>query len=186
MSLLIWNCHGLGNLVIEKELGDLIRVKDPSIVFIAETWTDETRLKKIKQNLQFDHMFFVLRIHRGRGLVLNWKEAMKLTVETSSKNHIDYIIGKGSEEAWRFTGFYGEPNTHKRYESWDLPRQLNSLFSLPWLCLGDFNEIVRGAKKKGGSNRSHAQMQWFREAIDECGFIDMGYKGSPFTWKKKF
>ena len=29
-------------------------------------------------------------------------------------------------------------------------------------------------------------MQLFREAIDECGFIDMGYKGSPFTWKKKF
>ena len=51
MSLLIWNYHGLGNLVIEKELGDLIQVKDPSIVFIAETWTDETRLKKIKQNL---------------------------------------------------------------------------------------------------------------------------------------
>ena len=71
-------------------------------------------------------MFFVLRIHIGGGLVLNWKEAMKLTVETSSKNHIDYIIGKGSEEAWWFTGFYGEPNTHKRYESWDLPRQLNS------------------------------------------------------------
>ena len=45
---------------------------------------------------------------------------------------------------------------------------------------------MRGAKKKGGSNRSHAQMQLFREAIDECGFIDMGYKGSPFTWKKKF
>ena len=155
-------------------------------MFVAETWTNEARPKKIKQNLQFDHMFFVPRIHRGGGLVLYWKEVMKLTVETSSKNHIDYIIGKGSEEAWRFTGFYGEPNTHKRYESWDLLCQLNSQFSLPWLCLGDFNEIVRGIEKKGGSNRSHAQMQLFREAIDECGFIDMGYKGSPFTWKKFF
>ena len=87
MSLLIWNCYRFGNLVIEKELGDLIRVKDPSIVFIAETWTDETRLKKIKQNLQFDHMFFVPQIHRGGGLVLYWKEAMKLTIEMSSKDH---------------------------------------------------------------------------------------------------
>lgn len=26
-------------------------------------------------------------------------------------------------------------------------------------------------------------MQLFKEAIDECGFIDIGYKGSPFTWK---
>lgn len=48
MSLLIWKCRGLGNLVIENELGDLTREKDPSIVFIAETWTNEARLNKIK------------------------------------------------------------------------------------------------------------------------------------------
>ena len=48
MSLLVWNCRGLGNLVIEKELGDLIRAKDPFVVFIAKTWTDEARLKKME------------------------------------------------------------------------------------------------------------------------------------------
>ena len=50
---------GLGNLPTEKELGDLTRAQDPSVLFLAETWTDEARLKKIKRNLQFDHMFFV-------------------------------------------------------------------------------------------------------------------------------
>ena len=45
------------------------------------------------------------------GLVLYWKEKMILKVETTSKNHIDCIIGKGSEGAWRFVGFLGEPNT---------------------------------------------------------------------------
>ena len=49
----------LGNLSTEKELGDLTRAQDPSVLFIAETWTDEARLQKIKRNLQFDHMFFV-------------------------------------------------------------------------------------------------------------------------------
>ena len=29
-------------------------------------------------------------------------------------------------------------------------------------------------------------MQLFRDTIDECGFLDMGYKGHPFTWKKFF
>ena len=59
MSLLVWNCRGLGNLVTEKELGDITWVQDPSVVFIVETWMDEARLKKIKRNLHFDHMFFV-------------------------------------------------------------------------------------------------------------------------------
>ena len=50
MSLIGWNCHGLGYLVIEKEIGDLTRAKDQSVVFIVETWIDEAKLKnKIKQ-----------------------------------------------------------------------------------------------------------------------------------------
>ena len=122
MSLLLWNCRGLGILPTEKELGDLTRAQDPSVLFLAETWTDEARLQKIKRNLQFDHMFFVPRLTRRGGLVLFWKESLNLKVETSSKNHIDCIIDIGKEGAWRFTGFYGELITHKRHESWDLLR----------------------------------------------------------------
>ena len=125
-------------------------------MFMAETWTDEARLKTIKRRLNFDHMFFVPQIHRRGGLVLFWKELMGLRVETSSKNHIDCIIRGGNEGAWRFTGFYDEPITHKRHESWSLLCQLNNQFNLHWLCAGDFNEILRGSKKKGGSSRSHA------------------------------
>ena len=54
------------------------------------------------------------------------------------------------------------------------------------MCSSDFNEIVRNLENKGGSNRSHMQMQNFREVINACGFIDMGYKGIPFTWKKLY
>ena len=38
---------------------------------------------------------------------------------------------------------------------------------MPWLCSGDFDEILRGAEKKGGSNRGRAQMQLFRDVVDE-------------------
>ena len=29
-------------------------------------------------------------------------------------------------------------------------------------------------------------MQQFREVIDECGFMDLGFEGSNFTWSKHF
>ncbi|XP_075669738.1 uncharacterized protein LOC142639446 [Castanea sativa] len=59
-------------------------------------------------------------------------------------------------------------------------------FNLPWLCVGDFNEIIRSSEKLGGSNRSQAQMQLFRDVVDECGFIDLGFSGNRFTWQKHF
>ena len=170
----------------EKELRDLIRAKDPSVVVTAKTLADEVRLKKIKRNLCFDNMFFVPRIHRGGNLVLFWKNSIKLKVVTLSKNHIDCLIDKDSDKAWHFTGFYGEPSTLKWCESWELLRQLNNRYDLPWLCLGDFNEILRSLEKEGGSNCGHAQMQLFRDVVDECGFMDIGFTGPPFTWKQFF
>ena len=65
MSCLAWNCRGLGNLCTVRELGDLIRAKNPSVVFLAETWADEARLKEVKRNLGFDNLHFVERINRG-------------------------------------------------------------------------------------------------------------------------
>ena len=63
-------------------------------------------------------------------------------------------------------------------------------FHIPWLCAGDFNELIRSDEKfgwgGGGNRRSHNQMQLFWDAIDECGFIDLSYLGSKFTWKKYF
>ena len=44
MSLLVWNCRGLRNPRTVRELGDYIQAKDPTVVFLAETWTDDARL----------------------------------------------------------------------------------------------------------------------------------------------
>ena len=37
MSIIVWNCRGLGNLRTGKELEVVTREKDPSVVFLAET-----------------------------------------------------------------------------------------------------------------------------------------------------
>ena len=53
MNLLVWNCRGLGNPRTVRELGDYIRAKDPAVVFLAETWTDDARLDEVLQNFSF-------------------------------------------------------------------------------------------------------------------------------------
>ena len=70
MSLLLWNCHGLGNPRIENEIVSLIQAKDPSIVFIVETWADEVRLDRTLSKINFDKKCVVPRQNRGGGLVL--------------------------------------------------------------------------------------------------------------------
>lgn len=38
----------------------------------------------------------------------------------------------------------------------------------------------------GGAARNHGQMQLFKDVLDECGFMDLGFVGSQFTWSKHF
>ena len=182
MNVLCWNYRGLGNLPTEQELGDLIRAQNPSIVFLAETWLDKARLVDIRTRLNFGGMIEVGRETRGGGIAIFWKKDVDFSLGTFSPNHIDDILNKGKEDEWRFTGFYGELNTSNHHLSWSCLHRLKTRNSIPWLCAGDFNEIVRSHKKLRGRLRPSGQMQEFRDVLDECGFRDLGFEEGKFTW----
>ena len=147
-----------------------------------ETKVDSDVIEKLSRKMQYKNFFVVPRHNRGGGLALLWKETFAIKVLTSSDNHIDGVVDHGLDDAWRFTGFYGEPETASREHSWNLLRDLSHRHSLPWICLGDFNEIVRLEEKQGWLDRPKRQMQGFRDALDYCGFKDLGFTGFPFTW----
>ena len=127
-------------------------------------------------------MIEVGRETRGGGIAIFWKKDVDFSLGTFSPNHIDGILNKGKEDEWRFTGFYGEPNTSNHHLSWSCLRKLKTRNSIHWLCAGDFNEIVRSHEKLEGRLRPSGQMQEFRDVLDECGFQDLGFEGGKFTW----
>ena len=182
MKCISWNCRGLGNQATIQELANLVRLKDPSVLFLSETWMDEDRLEMLRCRFHFSNKFVVKRINKGGGLVLFWKYDFNLSIRSYSLSHIDSIVDSNSDQRWRLTCFYGAPETHLREHSWNLLRTLNGQLFIPWCCFGDFNEIVRSSEKSGHRNQSESQMQRFRAVIDECGFLDLGFRGLPFTW----
>ena len=60
-----------------------------------------------------------------------WKETFAMKVLTSSDYHIDGVVDQGMDDTWRFTGFYGKPETASRENSWNLLRDLSHKHSLP-------------------------------------------------------
>lgn len=89
---------------------------------------------------------------RSGGLALLWKKEIQVEVQTYFEHHIDSIImSEGDSPRWRFTGFYGNPKTNKREESWSLLTRLARGNALPWVCIGNFNELMHRGEKEGGS-----------------------------------
>jgi hypothetical protein len=52
----------------------------------------------------------------------------------------------------------------------------------PWLCVGDFNEIIDQSEKDGAALRKEGQMNQFREASEDCNVSDLDFIGSKYTW----
>ena len=182
MNCLSWNCRGLGNHRRVRELSDLVKAKGPRVIFLMETRKKKSYLERLRCRLKFDNMFIVPRRNLGGGLALLWNNDLNLHIRTFSPRHIDAVVNPGIDDAWRFTGFYGAPEAANREDSWSVLRHLGSQFVLPWVCIGDFNEITRVDEKSGGAIRPKKQMQDFRDCLDVCGLKDLGFSGLPFTW----
>ncbi|XP_074306435.1 uncharacterized protein LOC141641679 [Silene latifolia] len=84
--------------------------------------------------------------------------------------------------AWRVMGFYGWLMVSDRHLSWELLRMIGAgNGDSPWLCIGDFNEILYGTEMRGGV-RPQWQMNNFRDAVDDCRLRDVGFEGYEFTY----
>ena len=91
---------------------------------------------------------------RSGGLALLWHSDMDVDIKSYSIGQVDALIRGGTESTpWHFKGFYGNPVKEKKRESWQLLRRLSTNRTLPWACMGDFNEVLFQFEKKGKRDR---------------------------------
>ncbi|TXG60811.1 hypothetical protein EZV62_012174 [Acer yangbiense] len=117
-----------------------------------------------------------------KGFLLLWKDSLDVSILSFSSGHIDARIQSEDGYPWRFSGFYGDPNPKKRVNSWTLLRRLREVDRLPWVYSGDFNEVLSQNENCGGSEKVFLNMLLFRQAVEDCDLIDLGYSGPRYMW----
>ena len=184
MNCLSLNCRGLGNPSTVRELRKVVKQEGPSLLFVMETKIRGKRVEDLKHVLGFSGCFAVDSDGLSGGVGLFWTSDVVVDLQNYSLSHIDVKVTKGCK-SWRFTGFYGEPRTEQRHQSWRFMRTLNSIQHEAWLCMGDFNEIMQADEQFGTRIRPEGQMRGFRDAVADCALQDLGWRGVPFTWDNK-
>ena len=79
---------------------------------------------------------------------------------------------------------YGEARTNLKYKTWEVMEELrlHQPTGIPWLCAGDFNEILFHHEKEGGVPRALSCLDRFEMALESCELHDLGFCGDVFTW----
>jgi hypothetical protein len=122
--------------------------------------------------------------NRSGGVILFWKKEIVIQQIFSAPKYIDVRVIESQVKIWRLTGIYGEPRWEDKYKTWDKMRELSLNSNLPWVLIGDFNEIAFSHEKEGGNPRPPSFMQAFREVMTDCNLEDFGFSGEVFTWKR--
>ena len=80
MSLLSWNCRGLGNAATVKELRDMAKNYAPTVLCVLETQVHKARVEGLKSTLGYANAFAISSSGRSSGLGLFWNNEIKLEI----------------------------------------------------------------------------------------------------------
>uniref|UniRef100_A0A803Q5L9 CCHC-type domain-containing protein n=1 Tax=Cannabis sativa TaxID=3483 RepID=A0A803Q5L9_CANSA len=183
MSILSWNCHGLGNPWAVRFIKDLVIQKQPKVVFLCETLLKADMLERVRVALGFEGVFSVDARGKSGGVAMLWKQNSDVQLMGYGVNFIDVSIAEENGDQWRLTGLYGEPNRNPRRNTWDQIRELQTRSPLPWCVVGDLNNVTSQSDKRGGNSYPNWLIDGFCTMLDECGLCDMELCGYPYTWE---
>jgi exonuclease III len=144
----------MGNGPAIHGLLDLRKREDPDVLFLSETKMKEGRMECLRWKLGMPNMVVKDCCGQSGGLALFCKSTINLKAGLKSKYHIDAEITEDDGFVWHFTGIYGEPKSDEKENTWRLLRDIKHHNDKPWLCAGDYNEILMACEKEGGASAS--------------------------------
>jgi hypothetical protein len=77
---------------------------------------------------------------------------------------------------------YGEPRRELCSEFWEFLRFMRTQWDGPWICCGDFNEVLSQDEHLGPRDRTEAHISAFQECLQDRQLRDLGYEGPKYTW----
>lgn len=173
MRTICWNCQGLGNDLTVRCLKEINRKYLPDIIGLAETKQQDSYIREKACELDFPNYVTVPPIGLSGGLVVLWKKSVDVSVLYHSPNLVDCYV-KSNEASFHLSFVYGHPHPSFRNDLWERIERLGiNRRNIPWLILGDFNDLLGNHEKIGGRIRPEISFQDFKRMVRQCEFTDL-------------
>ncbi|XP_019180182.1 PREDICTED: uncharacterized protein LOC109175373 [Ipomoea nil] len=162
----------------------MVSSKKPDFVFLIETMVKSDHAERLRVKLGFEGVFYVDPERQRGGLALLWRYNNTARLISYSKNHVDVEVTLDNHPPWRMTCYYGFPKRSMRRESWELLKRLSMQSTLPWVVIGDFNDLLFQSEKRGNNPHPEGLLRGFGETLDYCGLLQLPMEGYLYTWER--
>ncbi|GJN05547.1 hypothetical protein PR202_ga23184 [Eleusine coracana subsp. coracana] len=157
------------------------------VIFVSETRSSRINRSHLINRFLVIDSYVVPTNGQSGGLWLMWNDDITITVVRSSHHQ---ILAQGvyipSKKNFNLVYMYGDPHHLKTNEIWEeVSTSVLDNPDTPTFCMGDLNNIMHVNKKSGPSPANAARIHNFCCLVKDCGFFDLGYNGSTYTWTNK-
>lgn len=120
-------------------------------IFLMETKIDCSSIARVMKKIGFSFFISIPPIGRSGGLAFCWRPGFRFQVLSTSQYffHLEVEPG-GDDPKFLCSLVYGPVLWREKELFWQELRWLGQNMSIPWLCVRDFNDLVRQSEKQGG------------------------------------
>ena len=164
-----------------------MRYHHPAIVVLVETCISGQKAATFNTALGFDRVIRSDTVGFSGGIWLFWDfTQVHLDVLTISAQVIHASVQVNSSNTpWLFSAVYASLSFESRLELWNHLALFADTHTLPWVVAKDVNEILSNTENFSSIPASQRRMSAFKNFLDACNLLDLGFSGPRFTWTNK-
>jgi hypothetical protein len=160
------------------------RIHNFNVLAVVETRVSGLIADRVIGKLKFENSVRVEAVGRSGGIWLLWNGSkVDLKVLKTARHLIHVVFDEGGSCPWLCSFVYANPNDQLKRACFEDIKDLASTISLPWMIVGDFNEIMGAPEKRGGAPIDMRRCLRFNKWVQECGLNYLGSLGPKFTWR---
>lgn len=182
-SIVSWNCRGVGSRIAVLHLLDLVKSVSHDILILIETRVPSSYVSNFIGRTIFTHYVAAEANGFAGDIWILWNCAkVELEVASLDAQIINAFVKYGRNQFCLLSAVYASPKPVFHQVLWEYLVTLGRLISIPWLLLGDFNQVLFATEKHGGCPVTYRHTRHFATFISDCALVDLGFSGPPFTW----
>ncbi|XP_056692071.1 uncharacterized protein [Spinacia oleracea] len=183
MKICMWNVRGENRNLFLSHAKEIVFNQNPDIFIFLETKADGSRARETMLALKFSDFRVVRPIGTRGGIWMFWKKTVDMVLFDAENTYFHSLFHfKNLGKEGLVTAMHAPSSSKEKHHHWNSIRSNLPPKNIPWLVLGDMNEITSQSEKMGGRPFRVNQGKDMLNFMDEAGLVDLGFNGSPFTW----
>ncbi|XP_074277363.1 uncharacterized protein LOC141601001 [Silene latifolia] len=190
MNIAFWNVRGTKRKNFAEELNFFCSSNGIKILAICDTKSIDKPEPFLIANFGFSECDFIPSVGLSGGIWLFWKQtiAMNFSIKTTFKSKrfiVCEVYDLTKNVSFCLIFVYAPPQPADKLDFWNELEIFVLNIDLPFLLLGDLNEIKSPSEKEGGAKVTNARCVRLSKFLNNTNSIDLPFSGNFFTWRKK-